>query len=202
MYSVRLQPHAAGLEQTVRMSTALGSEARQTIRFLSFAAQAPRYTCAVTGSDFSVPASVSAGAAPAHGDGVPVELEVRYEPCSVGDARSELTVSAGNAVYRFLLVGHCDPPKPQGPLVLAAGESAAATYRNVTDAPQEVRYAVDNPAFVLERAQETVPKKGTASIGVSFRPAADQKGQQTGKLVVTCAAFKGISWVYYLQGGK
>ena len=60
---------------------------------------------------------MSAPAASASG-GVEVELEVGFEPATVGESLRDVLVVASpvGGEYQVPLVGRCVPPKPQGPV--------------------------------------------------------------------------------------
>lgn len=219
--------HKALTDKTLKFSTSLGNETIQTFRFVSFATKATTYECKIEGKEFAVATPSNgkvavAGAEPgARSEGVPVAVEVRYEPSALGDVHDVLVVSSPEGgVYTCALHGHCDPPKPQGPVVLRLGASASLPFRNVLDVPETFTFAVDNAAFQLKSKSEKIARKAAVQIGISFKPAekkAERKGAgaaaaaepeaveevkpvETGRLIVSCPAIKNASWVFYLQG--
>jgi len=67
--------------------------------------------------DFHVDKTVTAPAATSPGVGVDVSFDVTYDPSSVGDCRSHVTLTSPLAGdYVFPLRATCTLPKPQVPL--------------------------------------------------------------------------------------
>eukprot|EP00879_Flechtneria_rotunda_P031881 GHRR01034936.1.p1 GENE.GHRR01034936.1~~GHRR01034936.1.p1 ORF type:complete len:112 (-),score=51.53 GHRR01034936.1:166-501(-) len=102
--------------------------------------------------------------------------------------------------------------------------SATVPFRNVFNVEAEFLFSVDNPAFVVGKANEKLPAKKPVSINVSYKPDAAGKAatggggggsakvssekaaegaavaiSRTGKLTVSCAKQTSIQWVFYLQ---
>jgi len=69
--------------------------------------------------DFHVDKTVSAAAAAVPGAGVDVSFDITYDPSSVGDCRSVVTLTSPLAGdYVFPLRATCSLPKPQVPVHL------------------------------------------------------------------------------------
>jgi hypothetical protein len=153
----------------------------------------PRPGCAPAGSGRQADRPPRAGPAAA---GVEVEVEVTFEPGTVGEAlRDTLLVSSPAAgEYTCPLLGRCQPPKPLGPILLAKA-AGAVPFKNVFAQEAEFTYAVDNPAFVVKAGERLGAKRGT-SIAVAYKGGGERS---TGKLTVACPKMTGAQWVFYLQ---
>ena len=55
--------------------------------------------------------------------------------------------SGGGGEYVFPLIGHCFPPKPQGPYTIRAGQSIPIQFKNVFSSATTFVLSVDNPLF-------------------------------------------------------
>jgi hydrocephalus-inducing protein len=223
VYRLVLTAKPSSTDSDLVLRTFLGSETMGTFRFLSFAPKDTTYECAVESSEYNVDSNlrVLAGANPPGGEGVPVSVEVRFEPSAVGDSRAMLRVtSPTGGEYHCLLKGFCDPPKPQGPYIIPAG-GFNIRFRNVLDTVESFSLAVDNPVFILGMKEKVIRinPKSTIDIKLQYKPEGDAKanpkGKQKekekvvekssepnslGKLLVMCPALPGITWVYYLSG--
>lgn len=215
-------PHVA--ERSLRFNANLGSEAKQTFRFISYAPNPTDYECSVTGTHFGVDsgAKISAAAAAPDGDGVEVVVELRYEPSAVGTVRETFTAnSPTGGKYSCVLYGICEMPKPQGPIVIPVGQSATVRFKNVLDLAETFNFSVDHSSFILAKKTERLNSKASAQISVQFKPedwvgAGKGKGKaaaaapvepskkttetKMAKLLVSCPNAPKLSWVFYLQG--
>ncbi len=152
---------------------------------------------------------ITARAASPGGDGVPVTVEILYEPASLATHKEKLIVSAvgssqQSAEYSCELVGRASPPKPQGPIYVQANKPADIRFKNVFNDTRNFNYLVDNAQFVLSRRSEQLGRKAQAALSVSFVPKAGAPVGQAvlGKLVISAQKEKAAdadSWIYYLQ---
>ncbi len=192
-------------ERTLRFDTNLGGESVQTFRFVSFEPGATEFECKVSGPEFVVEqAKVKASGAARGSDGETLQVDLRYEPTNLGDVRDLLIITAtngkGSAEYRVPLYGHCEAPKPLGPILIKSGASGTITFKNVFGRAEDFSFAVDNPSFQLAKKGEKIDAKKSTSLSVSFKPvgnAADAKTNMA-KLTVTCPNLP--PWIYYLKG--
>ena len=167
--------------------------------------------------------SVPAAPPGAHAQGVAAAVEIRYEPSNVGDVRDVLVVSSPDGGdYVCALYGHCDAPKPQGPLVIRTGSSASVQFKNVLDTAETFNFSVDNQSFVLSKKTEKLARKAVLSLNIGYKPEDSKESKEKnkdkekekdaiavapaaaeiGKLLVTCPTNKYASWIYYLQGSR
>ena len=171
--------------------------------------------------------SVPAAEPGARSEGVPVAIDVRYEPSSLGEVQDVLTVSSPDGgSYTCSLFGRCEAPKPQGPIVIRSGASAQVLFKNVLDAPDTFNFNVDNAAFSLSKKSDKIARKATSTLTISFKATSASKdakeakadlkssapaaaavssvapaaqGPEIGRLLITCPSLR-VNWVYYLQG--
>jgi hypothetical protein len=129
-YDLKLSSVVAGTERNLNFKVGLGGQQIQTFRFFSFSKQKTDYTCKIESSEFSVEKSVIAPAA--QNGGVEVSIDIIYEPSRLGDAHATLLISSPlGGDYVCPLLGHCLTPKPQGPIIVKAGNSSSVSFRNV-----------------------------------------------------------------------
>ncbi|KAJ4461899.1 putative Hydrocephalus-inducing protein [Paratrimastix pyriformis] len=187
--------------------TSLASSQTQMFRFVSrYPGGRLDYQCKVAGEAPDLTAfrvaqpTVSANPAPSASEGVEVGVPVIFEPGALGASRATLTVaSPQGGTFTCVLVGHCVPPSPQGPLLVrATGAATTVTIRNPFAAPAPFNLAFDNGAFSA-KAQETVPPKKGTPVTIAYKPPAPGVAA-TGRLTVTSPSAPQCAWVYYLKG--
>jgi len=116
-YAVTLSAAGVGTDRIMRMEAELGQEVTQTFRFVSYATKPSlaatnpsgpgssssaasnaspsmmEYECRMGGSEFRVePSRIAVAWADPLGDGIPVAVEVKYEPSNLGEIRDLLTI--------------------------------------------------------------------------------------------------------------
>lgn len=137
------------------------------------------------------------------GDGQEVTVSITYEPSALGAATNTLLLTSDKGgEYAVVLKGQCDPPKPQGPILVKSGGSSTVQFKNVLDTPEQFNFALDDPDFQVSKKTENIKNKSVAGISVSYKPSGgggESKAKGT-KLLITCPAVKGATWVYYLRG--
>jgi hydrocephalus-inducing protein len=139
-------------------------------------------------------------------EGTEVEVQVKFEPESVGEIRDCLRVrSAEGGEYSCPLIGHCVPPRPQGPILISPGSSGNVIFRNVFSETREFSFTTDNPAFTVSTASSNISSKQAYTLVVKYTPLSGEEENkrviETGKLFVSCPALGDMPpWVFYLQG--
>jgi hydrocephalus-inducing protein len=134
--------------------------------------------------------------------------------------RDALTAtSATGGKYTCVLFGNCEQPKPQGPIVIAAGQNVPVIFKNVLDSAETFNFTVDNPDFTLgPKKTEKLNQKASMNLQIGYKPEdfggkggkGDKKGDApapvkqaaVGKMLVSCPSHPGLSWVYYLRGTR
>ncbi len=203
-YALSLSATDVGTSNVLRFNTDLGSRAVLTYRFRSFATtdDDAEYTCEIKGAEFTVQDTVKAELAQPGSDGVETTIDVAYEPSNLGGVRDTLVLkSKGKAgTYKVALVGLCEKPKRKGPVEIKNGGSAQISFKNVLSESAEFVFSINNPAFTIGNATETIGSKETKSITVSYK-GEGQGGFDVGNLLIICKKMK-HPWVYYIRGSK
>lgn len=148
----------------------------------------------------------SVNAASAASSGSEVNVDVTFEPSRLGDFNATLTVASSiGGEYFFPLVGHCLPPKPQGPFTVKAGGTTQIPFKNIFTQTTSYTFHVDNPSFTVKPG-ESIRAKKTHGIIVTFDGnQGDSKAVRMGRLLVTCARVRddggnSLVWTFYLKG--
>jgi len=197
-YELKLKALPAGLEQSLHFKTPLGSSQAQTFRFTQYLPKGVDFKCSIDNTaDFEIAGTCKAEAAESE-SGTEASVDVTFSPSMVGETHAMLTVSnPEGGDYRAALYGHCIPPVPQGPFVIASGSSVKVDFQNVFDAPTNYNFSTDNKAFIVKAGESIAPKK-TTSIDIAFKPEGDAEGVVNAKLYVACDGM--VPWIFYLEG--
>jgi hydrocephalus-inducing protein len=199
-YDLHLKSSPALPENPLSFSVPLGGCQTQLFRFRHYLPAKASFSCSLengAATGFEVTSSTVTAPAAVNADGTEVEVEVAFEPLTVGDQiRDCLLVRSPEAGdYVCTVTGRSLPPAPQGPFSIR-DKGSSIPFKNIFAKAVAFTYAVDNPAFVVSKG-ETVPAQKGASIAVAFKAQPDMP--RNGKLVVTCAE-TATPWVFYLQG--
>lgn len=203
VFTLKLSATPPGPERALTFTVPLGSKQTLPFKFTHYLQKKAEYSCSFSSkgeAGFECDRSVVAH--PAGINGVPVEMEVTFEPTAVGDNfRDTLVVSASEAgEYQCPLYGHCTAPRPQGPFTMR-NNSCTIPFKNVFPREATFHLAVDNPAFSVN-ATEKFPAKKASSINVSFKEQKNAPTSRRGRLTVTAdqsIAPSTPSWTFYLQ---
>eukprot|EP00929_Paragymnodinium_shiwhaense_P012789 TRINITY_DN120685_c0_g1_i1.p1 TRINITY_DN120685_c0_g1~~TRINITY_DN120685_c0_g1_i1.p1 ORF type:complete len:3365 (+),score=726.60 TRINITY_DN120685_c0_g1_i1:1028-10096(+) len=203
-YTIKYEGKPAGLEKTIVFKAPLGSlDTMQTFRFLHYAKKPAQYTAAVEAAPgHKGPAggfiveTKDIKAAAATDEGVEVNVDIRFQPSSLGEMRALLVLSSPDGGdYKALLVGYAQPPQPQGPIVISKGKPGAVDFVNPFDEAVQFNVQVDNPSFVVPNRSFKLDPKKNVSIGVNFQ----SDKAQGGRLIVTSERISN-PWTYFLKG--
>ncbi|NXG68880.1 HYDIN protein, partial [Baryphthengus martii] len=193
-YNLHLKATTSSPEKPLYFCTMLGSSQTITTKIMNYARQKTDYLLQTNCPDFQMEKTISVG--PAGPGGSEVSVEVTYEPCQLGEARSTLQLSSPlGGEFSIPLFGLALPPKPQGPFLIKAGGATSIPFKNIFLQPTAFQYMVEHPAFAV-RAPESLHPKKTTFLSVSFQG----EGPITTKMVVSCPGGASVSWVYYLKG--
>ncbi|NXK09844.1 HYDIN protein, partial [Herpetotheres cachinnans] len=198
-YDLHLKATVSRPEKPLYFCTTLGSSQTITTKIMNYARQKTNYLLQTTCADFQTEKTISMP--PASPGGSEVSVEVTYEPCQLGEARTTLQLSSPHGgEYSIPLFGLALPPKPQGPFPITAGGTTSIPFKNIFLEPMAFQCTVEHPAFAVKAPESLGPKK-TASITVSFKGGpAPCEAPVPGKMVVSCPGGTGLAWVYYLRG--
>lgn len=162
--------------------------------------------------DFHVEKTVSAApTGGGSGGGTEVAVEVVYEPSSLGESHATLSVSSAiGGEYTFPLVGCCTPPRPMGPFVVKSGGTVSVPFRNVFPTNTTFLFQLDNPAFHVPRASDSLRSHKDTKILVGFDGLKEKDKEKVegapppapvmAKLTVTAATSPAHQWIFYLKG--
>jgi hydrocephalus-inducing protein len=131
--------------------------------------------------------------------GIEVQVNVRYEPYTIGDSRGILKLTSPEGMeYSCLLFGKANAPQPQGPIKIATGgKPIGVDFKNPLNEKCEFSCVFDNSNFQLasKPAGALDPGKST-NFQIKYDGKADLPS--TGRMIVST---KGLPpWIYYLQG--
>lgn len=198
IYQLNLSAVSAGADRAMQFKAPLGGLATQTFRFRHYLESGTSYACQTEHPEvFTVAETVSAPAADGR-DGVEVEVEVSFEPNSIGDISSRLTISSDEGgEYVCILNGYGLAPKPQGPIEVAG--SASVNFKNPFTSPESFTVAVDSPAFSVSGSLDTVAPRQQVNISVNYTSPAPGVSL-SGKMTVQCTRPGFPAWIFYLKG--
>jgi hypothetical protein len=169
-YDLKLLAVPANPERSLHFKVGLGGSQTQMLRFTSYAKIKTEYTCKLDNSDFITEKSIIVLPTSSSANGVEVSLEVQYEPCKIGDVKTQLIVSSPNGGdYIFPLIGHCVAPRPQGPVLIKSGIISNIQFKNVFNCSTTFTITADNPSFIVKTPSETAPPKKSFTIQVFYR---------------------------------
>ena len=204
LHDVRLATLPSGEQNALRSTAALGESQALRFRFRNFLQKAETYQVKLRsgGAGFSAAATVSA---PAANDmrGAEASVDLTFEPSRLGAFTDTLVVSSPDGgEHVCTLHGQSLPPKPQGPIAVAAGGSAQVPFKNVYDDSVDFAIACEPAAFSVAKPRETVPGKKSISVAVAFKPEEGQPTSAKGKLTIsaTVPGSEPCQWLYYLSG--
>lgn len=204
LYDLSLTATSAAPERTVHFITTLGTSQLLPCRFTSYARTRVEYSSKIDSTDFLVEKTVNAASAASSGS--EVNVDVTFEPSRLGDFQANLSVSSTvGGEYTFPLIGHCLPPKPQGPFTIKAGGTTSILFKNILTQTTSFTFHVDSPAFSV-KSGETIRAKKNHHIVVGFDGnQGDSKAVRMGRLLVSCPRMRddggnSLVWTFYLKG--
>lgn len=200
-YTLRLSATAPGPEQALSFTVPLGRRQSQPFKFVHYLQKKAEYSCTFSSKgEAGFECDKSIVGHPAGIDGVPVEVEVTFEPTAVGEGfRDTLIVSHPEAgEYTCPLYGRCTEPKPQGPFQMR-NNACSIPFKNVFPRETVFHLSVDNSAFSVNPT-EKLPAKRSANLSVSFKDAKGGSSSRRCRLTVTAeGADPSACWVFYIQ---
>ncbi|KAL7750642.1 hypothetical protein RI367_003984 [Sorochytrium milnesiophthora] len=166
-YDIHLNAVAAGYERTMHFKVGLGGVQVLTFRFPNLCRSKTEFSCKVENTDFSVEKSVTV--MPSTGSGAEVNVDVTFEPSKLGDVRTYLAITSQNSGdYTVPLHGYCTTPRPQGPISIKSGTTAAVPFKNVFNQQATFSFSIDNPNFTV-KAAETIASKKTINMNIGYK---------------------------------
>ncbi|XP_022253141.1 hydrocephalus-inducing protein homolog [Limulus polyphemus] len=199
-YKLVLDVFPSLVERSVIIQTTLGSSSTLPLTFKNYYVQKLDFVCKVDNQNFMVEKVITAS-----GNGVDSTVNVTFDPQHQGETCGMLTVSSSiGGEYKFKLMGQCDPPKPQGPLIIHASNPVTIHFRNVFSDQITFSFRTSSPHFSVSKTTETLKPRKDTRLQVTFDARASALSTSVmGRLIITCpVAVDGspIEWIYYLKG--
>ena len=131
-YTLILTSEAAASERALQFKASLGSSHVQTFRFKNMVQEPTEYKCICGNPDaFEMEEKIMAPAAE-DWEGTDVEVSISFEPIALGEVRDTLRiVSDVGGEFVCSLYGNGVAPRPQGPFMIAPGETTSIEFKNV-----------------------------------------------------------------------
>lgn len=131
--------------------------------------------------------------------GVDLQINIKYEPFTIGDSRGILKLTCAEGLeYNCLLYGRSSAPQPQGPIKCPTGaKPVGIDFKNPLNEKVEFLVTFDNSNFSLASKLPGPLEPGkVTNLQIKYDGKADLPS--TGRMIVTA---KGLPpWIFYLQG--
>ena len=205
-YMLTLKGIAQTSHRSLAFKCSLGQDQMQVFKFTHFMKKAVTYQVKVERADgngvcdFKIDGQPTIAAPAADSfKGVELQLNIKYEPFTIGDSRGVLRLTSAEGIeYSCMLFGRSSAPQPQGPIKCPTGaKPAGIDFKNPLNEKSEFLVTFDNPNFSLasKLPGPLEPGKVTA-LQVKYDAKPDLP--TTGRMIVTT---KGLPpWIFYLQG--
>lgn len=175
----------------------------QAFKFTHFMKKATTYTVKVERTDgpgtcdFKAEVATVPAAAADSNKGLPLAINIRYEPFTIGDSRGVLKLTSPEGMeYSCLLFGKSSAPQPQGPIkCTVAAKSQGVDFKNPLNEKSEFLVTFDNPNYSLaSKLPGPLDPQKTVNLAIKYDGKADYP--TTGRMIVTT---KGLPpWIFYL----
>jgi len=204
-----------GLKQTTQRSlhfkTSLGSESVQVFRFIHYLKKQTIYTAKIErintsgtqggpSTEFKTDSNSISANAVDNQSGKEYALNIKYEPCSLGDCAAILVLTNPDGVeYSCLLYGHSSAPQPYGPIKIMTGKVVNVDFKNPLTEKTEFIFRFDNPSFSIGGKPPGLIDPGK-QVAVPVKYDYSATNATSGRMIITA---KGLPpWSYYLCGEK
>jgi len=131
--------------------------------------------------------------------GVECQINVKYEPFTIGDSRGILKLTSPEGIeYNCMLFGRSSAPQPQGPIKCPVGaKPAGIDFKNPLNEKSDFQVTFDNANFTLASKLPGPLEPGkVTNLQIKYDGKPDLP--TTGRMIVTT---KGLPpWIFYLQG--
>ena len=156
-YQLVLKGTAPTSQRSLAFKCSLGQDQMQAFKFFHFLKKATNYAVKVERidgpgtCDFKCDAPQVPAPAAENQKGVELNINVRYEPFTIGDSRGVLKLTSPEGMeYSCLLFGKSLAPQPQGPIKCAPGaKPVGIDFKNPLNEKCEFNVTFDNPNFNL-----------------------------------------------------
>lgn len=204
-YKLLLKGIAPTSQRSLAFKCALGQDQMQAFKFTHYMKKATSYAVKVERldgpgtCDFKAEQTSVAAAAAEGNKGTMLQVNIRYEPFTIGDSRGVLKLQSPEGMeYSCLLFGKSSAPQPQGPIKISTGaKSAGIDFKNPLNEKCEFQVSFDNNNFSLASKLPGPLEPGKA-VNLQIKYDGKSDYPSTGRMIV---ATKGLPpWIYYLQG--
>ena len=177
----------------------------QAFKFFHFLKKATNYAVKVEridgpgACDFKTEVTAVPAPAAESSKGTELNINVRYEPFTIGDSRAVMKLTSPEGMeYSCLLFGKSLAPQPQGPIKCAPGaKPVGIDFKNPLNEKCEFTVTFDNPNFNLaSKLPGPLDPGKVTNLQIKFEAKPDLPN--TGRMIVST---KGLPpWIFYLQG--
>jgi len=204
-YKLLLKGIAPTSQRSLAFKCALGQDQMQAFKFTHYMKKQTTYAVKVERldgpgtCDFKADVATVPAAAAESSKGVVLQVNIRYEPFTIGDSRGVLKLQSPEGMeYSCLLFGKSQAPQPQGPIKISPGAKAAGVdFKNPLNEKSEFSVSFDNNNFSLA-SKLPGPLEPGKSVNLQIKYDGKADLPSTGRMIV---ATKGLPpWIYYLQG--
>lgn len=204
-YKLLLKGSAPTSQRSLAFKCALGQDQMQAFKFTHYLKKAATYAVKVERldglgqPDFKAEVATVPATAAESNKGVVLQVNVRYEPYTIGDSRGVIKLAAEGMEYSCLLFGKSSAPQPQGPIKCSVGaKSQGVDFKNPLNEKCTFAVSFDNPNYMINgKGGEILLEPGkVTNLQIKYDGKADLP--TTGRMIVTT---KGLPpWIFYLQG--
>jgi hydrocephalus-inducing protein len=205
-YNFTLKGVAPTSQRSLAFKCSLGQDQIQAFKFTHFMKKAVVYQIKVERADgpgvcdFKIEGQPTIpGPAADSYKGVDLQINIKYEPFTIGDSRGILKLTCAEGLeYNCLLYGRSSAPQPQGPIKCPTGaKPVGIDFKNPLNEKVEFVVNFDNSNFSLASKLPGPLEPGkVTNLQIKYDGKADLPS--TGRMIVTA---KGLPpWIFYLQG--
>lgn len=158
-YNLTLKGVAPTQQRSLAFKCSLGQDQMQVFKFTHFMKKAVTYQVKVDRADgqagvcdFKLEGQPTVAAPAADSfKGIECQVNVKYEPFTIGDSRGILKLTSPEGIeYNCMLYGRSSAPQPQGPIKCPVGaKPAGIDFKNPLNEKCEFNVTFDNPNFSL-----------------------------------------------------
>ncbi|RZF34958.1 hypothetical protein LSTR_LSTR010050, partial [Laodelphax striatellus] len=200
VYSLTLSAIEPILEEAISVSTEIGSSTKFLLTVMNNYNESCTFSYKNSHPYFKCEKHVVAKA------GQKVDLEIDFEPTSIGKIMAQLEVSSEEAgIFRFPVTAYCTKPTPKGPLYIISNKNTLVKVKNVFGSRQAFTWTIDNENFIVRTSKQNVKPSEHLELAIGLKIQSESTVKNihpqipiTGKLVISCEELN-IDWIFYLR---
>lgn len=195
-YKLELEGKEISIDGIIQIKCYLGGNATQMIPFTYYGSTNQEFKCTLDSKEYICDNTVKVNACNTF-DGVQYNVKLIYEPFSIGTSNSMLEISnAQFGKYKYKIIGVCELPQPQGPLVIGKNQQININFKNVFSTPKQFNIVIKRPEFSTNNTVVNIQEKKEIQIPIKYAGSSDSK-EICSKVLITC---DDLIWTYYLKG--